>query len=128
MLTVEKKGGKKKAMFPKARLGAIVGIEDNMPAYRVYDFEQGGVIRKIPFAQVVTHEGHFPFRDGAKWTAEEKELPISFIPSVDAKNDVLEWSRYGFSEAEQVELDLGAPIPSSGPFVDLAEPLGGPMN
>jgi hypothetical protein len=51
MLTVQKKGG------AKAKLGAIVGIEDNMPAYRVFDFEQRDKPKKIPFAQVVTHEG-----------------------------------------------------------------------
>ena len=45
---------------------------DNMPAYRVYDFEQRGVIRQIPFVHVVTHEGHFPFRDFSKWSDEEK--------------------------------------------------------
>ena len=31
----QKKGGKKDAVGAKARLGAIIGIEDNMAAYRV---------------------------------------------------------------------------------------------
>ena len=115
MLTLEKKGG---AMFPKARLGVIVGIEDNMPAYRVYDFEKRGTIRRIPFSQVVTHEGHFPFKDRSKWTEEDKALPTSFIPSVDARNDSTEWSRYGFSDAEVVELDI--PL-AAEPFGDLVE-------
>src|SRR5690348_11931956 len=67
MLTVAKKKGLKLAMGPKAQLGALIGIEDNMPAYRVYDFKPRGKIRKIPFAQIVTHEGHFPFRSFANW-------------------------------------------------------------
>ena len=68
MLTVQKKGGKKLAMLPKAQAGVIIGVEDNMPAYRVLDLEKRSV-RKIPFAQTITHEGCFPFRNartGAK--------------------------------------------------------------
>jgi hypothetical protein len=45
MLTIEKKGGKKLAMGPKAQFGAIIGIEDNMAAYRVFDFNPRGKIR-----------------------------------------------------------------------------------
>ena len=85
MLTMEKKKGLKQAVGPKAKLGVIIGIEDNMPAYRVYDFEQRGVSRKIPFAQVVAHEGHYPFRDWSRWSEEEKLLPESFIPTLEAR-------------------------------------------
>jgi len=75
MLTLQKKHGRKGAMYPKANAGVLVGIEDNMPAYRIYDLTQQGIIRKIPFAQTVTHEGHFP-----------------------------EWLKYGFGEEEEKEL------------------------
>ena len=57
MMTVQKKGGLKLALHEKARLGAIIGIEDNMPAYRVLDMDSKG-IHRIPFAQLVSHEGH----------------------------------------------------------------------
>ncbi len=107
MLTIEKKGGRKLAMGPKAQFGAIIGIEDNMAAYRVFDFNPRGKIRKIPFAQIVTHEGHFPFRDGKQWTEEEKDLPESFIPSVVARSDPGEWSRYDFNDDEKSELNMG---------------------
>lgn len=33
MLTLQKKGGRKAAMHPKANAGILVGIEDYMPAY-----------------------------------------------------------------------------------------------
>ena len=102
MLTVEKKGGRKDAVGPKARLGAIVGIEDNMAAYRVYSFESKTILR-IPFSQVVTHEGHFPFRNMERWSSEEKELPDSFLPSLEAMSDPEEWGRFGFSEFEELE-------------------------
>ncbi len=128
MLTLEKKGGKKKAMFPKAKLGVIVGIEDNMPAYRVYDFEQRGVIRKIPFAQVVTHEGHYPFKDWANWSEEEKDLPESFIPSLDARNDIGEWRRFGFSRIEEEELGYGVSTPPADPVDPPADPADPPVN
>ena len=85
MLTVQKKGGKKLAMGPKARAGVIIGIEDNMPAYRVLEMNPRGKAHRIPFAQTVTHEGHFPFKDYTNWEEDEKRLPKSFLPSLEAK-------------------------------------------
>ena len=131
MLTLQMKGGLKRAMGPKAQLGAIIGIEDNMPAYRVYDFNPRGKIRKIPFA----HEGHFPFRDYANWSEEEKNLPDSFLPSLEAKADPTEWERYGFGPKELSEFNSGhdenvsVSLPASGVFHSSATlspiPLGG---
>jgi hypothetical protein len=141
MLTLEKKGGRKDAVGAKAREGAIVGIEDNMPAYRVYDFTLRGA-RKIPFAQVVTHEGHFPFREKAQWTEEEKGMPDSFIPSLEARADANEWRKFRFSEEESKELEehtyafspapssihlSGGGLPPSTPPSSLATPIPEPM-
>ena len=53
MLTVQKKGGKKLALGPKAKAGVIIGIEDNMPAYRVLEMNPRGKAHRIPFAQTV---------------------------------------------------------------------------
>jgi len=114
MLTLQKKGGKKSAMYPKANPGVLVGIEDIMPAYRVYDLQQG-TIKKIPFAQVITHEGHFPFRSRANTSSEKKELPLRFIPNIEAFGDPLEWLKYGFEEQEEKELT--ALSPSGGGFI-----------
>ena len=105
MLTVEKKGGKQLAMGPKAQLGAIIGIEDNMPAYRIFDSNPRGKVRKIPMAQVITHELHYFFKDGANWTAEEKTLPTSFIPNLEARANPDELRRYGFTQEEIQQLD-----------------------
>jgi hypothetical protein len=126
MLTLEKKGGRKEAIGAKARPGAIVGIEDNMPAYRVYDFELRGA-RKIPFAQVITHEGHFPFRKAERWTAEEKDLPDSFIPSLEAHADAEEWRKFRFSDEEARELEENVlHIPTSSSAMSSHERGGSP--
>lgn len=78
LLTLEKKGGKKQALLPKAKAGVIIGIEDGMPAYRVFDLEKRKM-RRIPFAQAITHEGCYPFRDSKNLTPEEHSLPPSFL-------------------------------------------------
>ena len=104
MLTLQKKGGKKAAIYPKANAGIIVGIEDNMPAYRVYDINQNGLIRKIPFAQTITHEGHYPFRKKSNWPTQDLDLPLVFTPNAEAFQDIFEWMRYGFDESEEKEL------------------------
>ena len=54
LLTLQKKGGRKEAVGSKGKLGAIVGIEDNMPAYRVLDLDERSQIKKIPFARTIT--------------------------------------------------------------------------
>ena len=71
-----------------------------MPAYRIYDLTQQGMIRKIPFSQTVTHEGHFPFRRRSTWTQEDLTLPLCFTPNADAFNDVFEWMKYGFDDKD----------------------------
>ena len=88
-----------------------------MPAYRVYEpLDQRGVSRKIPSCfRSVTHEGHFPFRNLSRWSEEEKELPESFIPSLDARQDPREFGRYGFSADEIIELDYGGSSPPPSP-------------
>ena len=78
LLTLQKKGGLKMALHEKGRLGIILGIEGNMPAYRVMDAETR-TVRRIPFAQAVSHEGHYPLSDRSTWTAEEHELPESYV-------------------------------------------------
>ena len=81
LLTTQKKGGKKMAVQAKGKLGAILSIEDNMPAYRVMELGENRTVRSIPFAQLVSHEGHYPFRDYSLWSDDEKGLPSTFIPS-----------------------------------------------
>ena len=83
-------------------------------------------MRRIPFAQIITHEGHFPFKDWSKRSDEQKSLPASFIPSLDARNDAQEWARYKFSEEELEELDAEVPFARSdlgAPLADHGAPL-----
>jgi len=110
LLTLQKKGGLKMAVQTKGRLGAIIGVEDNMPAYRVLEIPARAV-RVIPFVQLVSHEGHYPFRDTKVWKDEEKALPISFMPSREAELDADEWTRYDFAKKHIDELEMEYPIP-----------------
>jgi len=114
LLTVEKKGGKKEAVGPKAKLGAIVGIVENMAAYRVYDFDPRGKMLKIPFAH--------PFKDYSRWTQEEKDLPDSFIPSFEARCNPTEWEKFKFSPGDLADLDYGV---SGGEGTDTTFPEDG---
>ena len=61
------------AVQAKGQLGVIMGIEDDMPAYRVWDL-QARKIRHIPFTQIITHEGHYPYRSYDLWDEDAKEL------------------------------------------------------
>lgn len=103
LLTVQKKGGRKLAVEAKGRLGIVIGIEDHMPAYRVLDIEYHKV-RRIPFAQLITHEGHYPFRNYDLWTDEEKKLPASFTPTPDTLECNDELSKYNLSDEQFSEL------------------------
>ena len=73
---------------------------------RVYDLTQTqqGVIRKIPFAQLICHEGHYPFRRKANWAPGDGDLPLCFSPNAEAYNDTCEWMRYDFNEEDEKEL------------------------
>ena len=111
----------KEAIGPKGKLGVLVGIEDNMPAYRVLDLERGA-IKKIPFSQLITHEGHYPFKSYAHWTEAERELPESFIPTLESYQDSAEWRRFQFQANDLDELKLNPmPGPSASSGLDAAE-------
>ena len=73
-----------------------------------YDFETGKV-RRIPFVQLVTHEGHYPFRDANMWRDEDRELPISFLPTEEACEFPDELHRYQFLEPEMTEISFTLP-------------------
>ena len=79
-----------------------------MPAYRVYDFDSGKV-RRIPFVQLVTHEGHYPFRDAKMWRDEDRELPVSFLPTEEVCDSPEEFERYQFAEPEMTEISFTIP-------------------
>ena len=121
LLTLQKKKGKKLAVEAKGQLGAILGIEDGMPAYRVFDFETSKV-RKIPFAQTICHEGHYPFNDPKLWKEEDHDLPISFLPTEDVGEVPEELERYHFEDAQLSEMTWsmsprGVLLPSTPPTV-----------
>ena len=67
LLTLQKKGGHKMAVQTKGELGIIMSVDEQMPAYRVWDVN-GKKVRNIPMTQLVTHEGHYPFRAYNIWS------------------------------------------------------------
>lgn len=91
------------AVEAKGQLGILLGIEDNMAAYRVLDVELRKV-RLIPFTQLITHEGHYPFRSYHIWTADERAMPASFTPTPETMESVLELGKYHMSDEEVAEL------------------------
>ena len=110
------------AVQAKGRLGAILGIEDNMPAYRVIELESR-TMRSIPFAQIVSHEGHYPFRNYELWNSEEKELPTSFIPTREAQLESDEWHRYKFARTHCEELGAAFEVPVWPPVSGSTPPV-----
>ena len=103
LLTLQKKSGLKMAVQTKGELGAIMGIEDDMAAYRVWNFRKRKLCN-IPFSQVVTHEGHYPFKDYKLWGDEDKELPISFAPVDGEGLEEDEWDKYKYTDEENAYL------------------------
>ena len=114
LLTLQKKGGKKMAVQAKGRLGVILSIEDNMPAYRVMELDGDRKVRSIPFAQLVSHEGHYPFKNIDLWTSGEKGLPGSFMPSREAQLEPEEWERFAFAPEHCEELGATLDVPLFG--------------
>lgn len=112
LLTLQKKGGKKMAFHEKGRLGVIMGIEGNMPAYRVMDLETRE-LHRIPFAQTVSHEGHFPLGDKADGSDEG---PMAYLDE-DAI-DLVPWRLFHTrptASAPTPAPKVTAPIPATPP-------------
>jgi len=68
-------------------------------------------VRSIPFAQLVSHEGHYPFKNIDLWTSGEKGLPGSFMPSREAQLEPEEWERFAFAPEHCEELGATLDVP-----------------
>jgi transposase InsO family protein len=77
--------------------GAIVGYEENTPAYRVWDF-QTQMIRVVSYNFTIAHEGYYPFKDKS-WLGKSS-LPDLFYPTFEALQDNTQWDAFEFDEED----------------------------
>ena len=96
-----RKGGKHPAQR-KSFHGAIVGYEENMPAYRVWNFETG-TIKVVSYNFTICHEGYYPWKDKKNWTADQMCDPEFFSPNFGGVLSQKEWEKYDFDEEERME-------------------------
>ena len=87
----------------KAFKGAIVGYTENMPAYRVWDFD-ALVIRDVSYSFTVCQEGYFPFRDRANWPPGALSDPVTFYPTLETFLDQEQWKAFGYDSEEAKEV------------------------
>ena len=73
-----RQGGKEPAQ-KRSFKGAILGYAENMPAYRVWDFETKS-IRSVSYNFTICHERFYPFRDRKNWPPESELDPMNFSP------------------------------------------------
>ena len=108
---IRRSGGKQPGQRRSFK-GAIIGYEENMEAYRVWDFSDKK-IRVVSYCFAVCHEGFYPFKDKTNWPPESVGGPSSFAPSIKSILDSGEWLAYGFTEEETDEVLSKIPIPAS---------------
>jgi len=84
--------------------GAIVGYEENMPAYRVWDFSSK-CVRCVSFNFTVAHEGFYGFKDKTIWAGPDEKLPELFYPTGDLR-------AFDFDDEDRLEAEKKFPTTS----------------
>ena len=102
----ERRVGGKTPAQKRSFKGAVVGYEDNMDAYRVYDFE-AKKIRAISFSFAIVQEGFFPFRSRKDWEKDWEGEPVTFYPTRESVLDEKEWGGFDFDSEEEAEVLSG---------------------
>jgi hypothetical protein len=105
---VESRRGGKHPAQRKSFQAIILGYEDNMPAYRLWDIEAKKV-RLNSFAFTICHEGFYPFRERNNWSEEWEKGPQNFSPVADGVLTLAEWKKYEFSDEEVGNVMAQAP-------------------
>jgi hypothetical protein len=94
---VDARSGGKHPGQRKSFHGAILGYEENMPAYRVWNFETRS-IKVVSYNFTICHEGYFPFKDKKNWPADCVRDPEFFSPNCGGVPSREEWEKYDFDE------------------------------
>ncbi len=133
---VEQRRGGKHPAQRRSFKGVLLGYEENMPAYRIWDLEAKKA-RSVSYNFTICHEGYYPFRDKNQWPPEAKEDPSNFSPVVDGILSTLEWKKFDFNAQETNEIfsvapglvvDLPpAPPPLPRPAIDAVPPVAPPL-
>ena len=102
-MPLERRTGGKHPAQRRSFKGAILGYAENMPAYRVWDFE-AQKIRSVSFNFTICHEGFYPFRDRKNWPPISIEDPECFSPVIEGVLSTSQWKKFAFDEEDASEI------------------------
>jgi hypothetical protein len=97
-----RKGGKEPAQR-RSLQGVLIGYEEGMPAYRVWDLDAKN-IKTISYNFTICHEGYYPFRDRKNWPTDRLMDPICFSPILDGVLTITEWKKFDFDDEDATEV------------------------
>ena len=100
---IEKRKGGKEPAQRRSFKGAILGYQDGMPAYRVWDLDTQKIIL-VSYNFTICHEGYYPFRDKNNWPREYLDEPAYFSPSMGGVITITELQKYDFDDDQKQEL------------------------
>ena len=103
----QRKGGKEPAQR-RSFHAVILGYEEVMPAYRVWDLETRR-IKLVSYNFTICHEGYYPFRDKINWPAEFMDDPENFSPLFGGVLTLPQFKRFEFDAEEAEEVMSKAP-------------------
>ena len=83
--------------------GVIMGYEDGMPAYRIYDLETH-TIKKVSYNFTICHEGFYPFKDKKNLPTGASDGPLHFAPTTGSVMSPVEYKKFSFSPEEEEEV------------------------
>ena len=105
---MERRQGGKQPAQRRSFKGAILGYVENMPAYRIWDFD-ANEIRSVSYNFTICHEGYYPFRDKKNWPPEFILDPVSFSPTIEGVLTSTEWKKFCFDEEDAEEVLSDSP-------------------
>ena len=102
-----RRGGKHPAQRRSFK-GALLGYVENMPAYRIWDFESR-TIRSVSYNFTICHEGYYAFKEGLPLPDECLSDPENFSPVLNGVLSTREWKKYAFDPEDIAEIFRVAP-------------------
>ena len=107
-IPLEKRRGGKEPAQRRSFQGVLVGYEEGMPAYRVWDLE-AHTVKAVSYVFTICHEGYYPLRDKTHWDSEWHHAPYTFSPVQDGLLTLGEWSRYDFDDEDAMTVMADKP-------------------
>jgi hypothetical protein len=107
-IPVERRRGGKEPGQRRSFNGALMGYEEGMPAYRVWDLLER-IIKLVSYVFTICHEGFYPMRDKAHWPEEWTQCPHVFSPVYDGVLSMGEWWKFGFDDEDSAVVLAQAP-------------------